>query len=168
MKIWELIETTRLHLRLLPITRLDPVSPVSKRIGISEFEDKENMNYFVSPREFHKLYNSRKLQNKKIKQASQSDRYLRNDQDEESSSQTLFDDQNPDEDVSKTQNTQDYRKKEDFVSAELDFDFSEEKPTNNFTRFEIKDKELAEMEKVEESNVASLVISKTKPNNSSR
>ena len=41
------------------------------------------------------------------------------------------------ENETKTQNTQDYRKKDDFNLDEMNFNFSEEKPINNFTRFDI-------------------------------
>lgn len=123
-------------------------------------ENKENTNFFMEPKEFHKLHHSRKLPQKKIQESIDSSQFYQNTGEELESAQKLDFERAGDNDL-KTQNTQDFRKKEDYVDMELDF--SAEKPIHNFTRFEIYEHE-SEKKSQEESETSFRVSRVTSKN----
>jgi hypothetical protein len=127
------------------------------------WENKENTNFFLEPKEFHKLHHSRKLPQKKIEESIDSLQFFQNIGEELDTTQKFDFDRAGDNDL-KTQNTQDFRKKEDYVDMELEF--SAEKPIHNFTRFELYQNASAKksQEKSETSFHVSRVTSKNAKN----
>lgn len=106
-------------------------------VGFNDLEDKENQNIFMAPKQSHQLYQQKQSMLRKREEGSESDEYYKavipnhyynneyNPQNENEEGET------------KTQNTHDFRKREDFALDDVNFNFSAEKPVNNFTRFEL-------------------------------
>jgi hypothetical protein len=106
--------------------------------GIHDLEDKENQNCLMEDREFNnQAYTRRKILTRTDSDNSDTDEYLK-----ESKIETIpFTNESHEnklpEGETKTQNTQDYRKNEDFNIENINYNFSAEKPVHNFTRFEL-------------------------------
>jgi hypothetical protein len=106
-------------------------------IGIDTSDNKENHNFLMEPHELHNRYKRKNTEcDENINQANFED-YLK---EQEPPSRYYDDTSEPTlqmEPDSKTQNTQDYRKREDLALEEMGFNFSAEKAVNKFTRIEI-------------------------------
>ena len=105
-------------------------------IEIWPIEDKENQNFYIGPKDFHNVYNNRQYLSKNSDNCSEFEEYYKQSEDTENLKNPWKDDQFGEQDSLK-QNTQDYRKREDFALGEISFNFSDEKNVSKFTRCEI-------------------------------
>jgi hypothetical protein len=106
--------------------------------GIHDLEDKENQNCLMEGRVFNKQsYTPGKILTRTDSDNSDTDEYYK----ESKIKTNLFTNESHEnklpEAETKTQNTQDYRKNEDFNIENINYNFSAEKPVHNFTRFEL-------------------------------
>jgi hypothetical protein len=135
--------------------------------GIHDLEDKENQNCLMEDRELNNQeYTRRKILTRSDFDNSDTDEYYK-----ESKIETiLFTNESHEnklpEGETKTQNTQDYRKNEDFNIENINYNFSAEKPVHNFTRFELyPDQEEQRPSEMDSYEMSYDVSKRTKKNN---